>query len=284
MKDTVFQRHEREFDKNLYTYPVISRRSAGLSIGINLSLRKECNFDCVYCQVDRTTYLSNSKDIQLFILEEELRALIEKTLDETIFSHPRFRDTPEKFRVLKDISLSGDGEPTSSKFFVEVTDLVLKIIKEYKTKGIFIKPIVITNASLLHRKTVKEQLLKFTQEGGGPWIKLDAGTKQEFLKIADSSISFSTILENILSFSKLTPIYLQTILYSDSGKLSFSTESMISCLQNLQEKGAQIKTMQLYTLARRTKEKNLKAVEKDVLNEVANQIQSQTGIELEIYP
>jgi hypothetical protein len=43
------------FEANVYVYPVISRRAGGLSIGVNLNPDKVCNFDCPYCQVDRTT-------------------------------------------------------------------------------------------------------------------------------------------------------------------------------------------------------------------------------------
>src|SRR5688572_26115790 len=46
--------HQRRFDDNRFVYPVLSRRSRGLSIGVNLNPDKVCNFDCIYCQVDRT--------------------------------------------------------------------------------------------------------------------------------------------------------------------------------------------------------------------------------------
>src|SRR5437764_15445338 len=46
--------HPRTFRENTYVYPVLSRRSRGVSVGINLNPDKACNFDCIYCQVDRT--------------------------------------------------------------------------------------------------------------------------------------------------------------------------------------------------------------------------------------
>src|SRR5947208_956480 len=51
----LFMQHSRSWRENRYVYPVISRRSKGLSIGVNLNPDKVCNFDCVYCCVDRTT-------------------------------------------------------------------------------------------------------------------------------------------------------------------------------------------------------------------------------------
>lgn len=47
--------HTRVYRDFTYVYPVISRRSGGLSVGINLNPDKVCNFDCVYCEVDRKT-------------------------------------------------------------------------------------------------------------------------------------------------------------------------------------------------------------------------------------
>ena len=44
----------RDFQSNLYVYPVLSRRAGGISIGVNLNRNKFCNFHCIYCQVDQT--------------------------------------------------------------------------------------------------------------------------------------------------------------------------------------------------------------------------------------
>ena len=51
----VHRDHRRTFADNLYVYAVVSRRSKGVSIGLNLNPDKVCNFECVYCQVDRST-------------------------------------------------------------------------------------------------------------------------------------------------------------------------------------------------------------------------------------
>ncbi|MCL2118521.1 MAG: hypothetical protein FWH27_08870, partial [Planctomycetaceae bacterium] len=49
--NSLIQHHPRDFGEQQYVYPVVSRRSRGVSIGINLSLTALCNFHCVYCQV-----------------------------------------------------------------------------------------------------------------------------------------------------------------------------------------------------------------------------------------
>ena len=49
------RQHPRRFEDFKFVYPVLSRRAHGISIGINTNPDKVCNFDCIYCQVDRTT-------------------------------------------------------------------------------------------------------------------------------------------------------------------------------------------------------------------------------------
>src|SRR4051812_50014357 len=51
----LFTQHSRTWRDNRYVYPVVSRRSKGISIGVNLNPDKVCNFDCIYCSVDRSS-------------------------------------------------------------------------------------------------------------------------------------------------------------------------------------------------------------------------------------
>src|SRR6266550_2638028 len=50
--DTAFGR-PRNFLDNHFVYAVISQRAHGLSIGVNLNPDKACNFNCIYCEVNR---------------------------------------------------------------------------------------------------------------------------------------------------------------------------------------------------------------------------------------
>src|SRR6266550_5549046 len=72
----LFTQHSRSWRENRYVYPVISRRSKGLSIGVNLNPDKACNFDCIYCCVDRTV-APTVRDVDLRLLREELEHLIQ---------------------------------------------------------------------------------------------------------------------------------------------------------------------------------------------------------------
>src|SRR5438067_7584147 len=98
----VHRDHRRNFAENLYVYAVVSRRSKGVSIGVNLNPDKICNFDCVYCQVDRTTP-GGAKDVDLPLLRAELAAMIDAVVSGDLFAHERFRATPPQLRRFNDI-------------------------------------------------------------------------------------------------------------------------------------------------------------------------------------
>src|SRR5947208_15790327 len=91
--------HRRTFQENLEVYAVVSRRSKGVSIGINLNPDKVCNFDCVYCQVDRKTP-PLVREVDLSRLIEELYEMIELVQTGKLFEMERFRETPPHLRRL----------------------------------------------------------------------------------------------------------------------------------------------------------------------------------------
>src|SRR5690349_20307833 len=113
---SVHQDHRRQFADNRYVYAVVSRRSKGVSVGINLNPDKICNFDCVYCQVDRTTP-GGPGEVELPVLLAELEAVLDAVASGRLFEEERFRTTPETQRRLNDIAFSGDGEPTTCPTF-----------------------------------------------------------------------------------------------------------------------------------------------------------------------
>src|SRR3954463_15232443 len=111
--------HARLFEHNRFVYPVLSRRSGGISIGVNLNPDKICNFDCIYCQVDRRSQ-SETHFVETAALIDELRTTLELVTSGQIYETPKFRDVPAHLRRLNDIAFSGDGEPTTYKNFDEI--------------------------------------------------------------------------------------------------------------------------------------------------------------------
>ena len=58
----IFTDHRRQLLQNRYVYAVVSRRAKGLSIEM-LNVDKGCNFDCPYCQVDRSIPLTDTQSL-----------------------------------------------------------------------------------------------------------------------------------------------------------------------------------------------------------------------------
>src|SRR5512142_1992282 len=88
--------HPRTLDENRYVYAVLSRRSGGVSIGINLNPDKVCNFDCVYCQVDRTIP-GNDPRVNLAALDRELRDILTRATDGRLFTQAPFAGIEKRF-------------------------------------------------------------------------------------------------------------------------------------------------------------------------------------------
>ena len=167
-----FRDHRRSFEENIYVYPVLSRRSGGISVGINLNPDQRCNMDCVYCQVDRAT-VKPKMGVDLIVLELELRHMLRAVTSGRLFDHPRFHETPHALRRLNDVAFSGDGEPTTFKGFDKAVNLVSDLKREMSLGDL--KVVLITDSGCLHLDYVKRGLQKMDTCGGEVWAKLDAG-------------------------------------------------------------------------------------------------------------
>src|SRR5437762_13696496 len=88
----LFTLHDRVWRDNRYVYPVISRRSKGLSIGVNLNPEKVCNFDCIYCCVDRTVP-PVIREVDWDVLGEELWHVLELVRTGELLQQPPFDTT-----------------------------------------------------------------------------------------------------------------------------------------------------------------------------------------------
>jgi len=62
--------HPRKLHNFNYVYAVLSRRSGGISIGVNLNSDKVCNYGCIYCEVNRKTPGAN-RQVDIAMLESE---------------------------------------------------------------------------------------------------------------------------------------------------------------------------------------------------------------------
>src|SRR5512145_1988478 len=95
--------HPRQYEQNKFVYPVLSRRSRGISIGVNLNPDKVCNFDCIYCQVDRRSE-SETTFVETGRLLDELDHMLHLVASGELFADEPFHDVPGELRRLNDIA------------------------------------------------------------------------------------------------------------------------------------------------------------------------------------
>ena len=98
-----WRRHERRWKGNRYVYAVVSRRSRGISIGLNLNPNKACNFNCIYCQVNRKAPAAVRK-VNLKKLAEELDIILQAEKDGTLYGDAPFSMLTDAERGVRDIA------------------------------------------------------------------------------------------------------------------------------------------------------------------------------------
>ena len=278
---TIFADHSRTWRGNLYVYPVISRRSKGLSIGVNLNPDKVCNFDCVYCCVDRTTPPA-VKHVDPAVLAAELDHMLALATGGEIYHAAPFDQTPPSLRVLRDVAFSGDGEPTSARRFPEACRIVADALARRRLPGV--KIVVITNATLLHRPTVKAALAFLDDHDGEVWAKLDAGTEEYYRLVDRSTVPFERVLDNILGAGQTRPIVIQSLFMRlhDQPPPPSEIEAYVARLGELVRRGCRIRLVQVYTTARATSEAYVRPLEEPGLLAIAERVRG-LGIPAECF-
>jgi wyosine [tRNA(Phe)-imidazoG37] synthetase (radical SAM superfamily) len=270
----------RDFD---YCYPVISRRSRGVSLGVNLNPDKVCNFDCVYCEVDRLSP-ARRKDLDLEQMEQELGLLLDLATSGELYGIPPFDSARPEPRRLNDIAFSGDGEPTTAKVFVEVVALVAAL---KRARGLdLVKLVLITDASRLQAPEVVQGLEILMAHQGEIWAKLDAGTEAYYQAICRSQVPFQRILDNLLSTARRWPTVIQTLFLSWKGQGPDSEELAAYCgrLEHIVKHGGRIQALQLYTVARPTPEPDAKPLSRLQLDGIAAGVRAHfPGLPVEVY-
>lgn len=269
--------HERSFEQNRFVYPVLSRRSRGISVGVNLNPDKVCNFDCIYCQVDRTSQ-SETQFVELEALVAELRELLGVVKSGEIYQSCKFCDTPAELRRLNDIAFSGDGEPTTYRNFDSIISTCADLKRELGLGTV--KMVLITNASMFHRPHVERGLAILDANQGEVWAKLDAGTAEYYHKIERTSIPFERILENITAAARVRPLVIQSLFMRVAGEGPSPAELAAFCdrLTEVVSAGGQIGLVQVYTVARRPAEDFVAPLADAEVDAIAQLVRERTGL------
>jgi len=236
--------HSRDIAGLKYIYPVISRRAGGLSIGINFNTNNACNWRCIYCQVPDLVK-GGAPEMDYKLLEQELRFFLKQVLEGDFYQQ---YEVPKQNQVIKDIAISGNGEPTSLKGFSQAISLIAKVATEMKVLPES-KFVLITNGSLMHLEDVQAGLKILDQYNGEIWFKFDSATASARKKINDSQQTTEKTLANLKVATDLCKTSLQTCMlnFLTAKEAKQEQQAYVDLLKDNQVK---IKEVMLYTLAR----------------------------------
>ncbi|MBI5145482.1 MAG: radical SAM protein [Candidatus Omnitrophica bacterium] len=163
-----------------YIYGPVKSRRLGLSLGITLTPCKICSFNCVYCQLGRTTNLT--RDREEYIPNQEILEEFKLWLE----------NNRQAQAALNYITLSGAGEPT---LHIRIAELIREI------KKITSLPLaVITNASLFSDAALRQALLPCDLIVPS----LDAVSPQVFAKVdrPHPEIKIEEVIEGLVQFRR----------------------------------------------------------------------------------
>jgi wyosine [tRNA(Phe)-imidazoG37] synthetase (radical SAM superfamily) len=260
--------HPRVLRDNRYVYAVLSRRAGGVSIGVNLSPHKGCNFDCSYCQVDRRTP-ATVKTVDLAVLRDEIRDAFDAAKSGALLADPRFAGTPKAMLVLADVAFAGDGEPTNEPWFAESARVVAE---ERARAGLATLPVrLITNATVFHEPKVAETLRFLDAHGLDVWAKLDAGTEAYYRFVDRTRVPFRRVLDNLLLCGRERPTTIQSLFARHHGEPPSSDEiaAWAGHLRDLRAGGAIVPWVQVHTVSRPPAESWVQPLTMDELETIA---------------
>ena len=162
-------------ENNIIFGPINSRRF-GMSLGIDLSpSTKQCNFDCLYCELaPMATVDAQSEVLEVDAIINELKTHLNQNIDV--------------------ITLTANGEPTLYPNLSKLIDEIDKIKNSTKT-------LILTNSATLIDEKVFNALLKLDQVK----LSLDAISDDVFKKIdrPHAKINIEDVVSKVKEFSKI---------------------------------------------------------------------------------
>ncbi|MCD6159133.1 MAG: radical SAM protein [Kosmotoga sp.] len=176
-----------------HVYGVVPSRRLGRSLGICPIPFKTCNYSCIYCQLGKTTRMTNSR--YTFYSPEEI-------LNEAENFIKKYGE--KSFDV---VTIVGEGEPTLYTPLDKIVEGIRKLTH---------KPLVlITNGSLLYNTSVRKEVSGFDIV----MPTLDAWDEASFRKINRpfGKLSYKEVLKGIVDFSREFngEIWLEVMLVKD---------------------------------------------------------------------
>ena len=271
----------RDFLGNRFVYAVVSPRARGLSIGVNLNPNQDCNFDCIYCEVDRRNQCRSAK-LDLDVMGDELAHALSLVRTGTLAAQPRFHDLPDDLLQLRQVNLSGDGEPTLCPDFLDAVHVVLHV--RARSGLPFFKIVLITNATGLDQPKVAEGIRYLTSRDE-VWAKLDAGTQSWMERINRPTVPLDRVLANILTLARQRPVVIQSLFPMVNGHepLDQDIGEYAERLKELKAAGANIPLVQIYSATRPTPNSECGHLPLSSLARIAQVVRDTAGLRAEVF-
>jgi wyosine [tRNA(Phe)-imidazoG37] synthetase (radical SAM superfamily) len=273
--------YPRNFLDNRYVYVVLSSRARGLSVGLNLTPSRACNFDCVYCEVNRNQP-ERASQLDVEVMAGELRHTLASIQSGQIRKMAGFAHISEELLHLRHVALSGDGEPTLCPKFAEVVQAVIHL----RALGTFpfFEMVLVTNATGLDRPEVQQGLKFFTKQDE-VWLKLDAGTQEYMNRVNRPHVPLDRVLSNMLALGRQRPIVVQSLFGALHGEEppEAEVEAYAQRLQDLKQGGANISLVQIYSAGRPSANSGCYHLPLKSLSRIAQQVKRITGLTVEVF-
>ncbi len=271
----------RDFLDNHFVYVAISSRAGGLCVGVNMNPDRICNFDCVYCEVDRHEPATESH-LDVEVMAAELEHTLAWVNSGAIREHHAYRLLPEELLKLRHVALSGDGEPTLCPNFVEALEAVVHV----RARGVvpFFKIVLLTNATGLDLPPVKKSLKLFTASDE-VWAKLDAGTPAFMERVNRPQVTMQKVLANIRLLGRQRPVIIQSLFPMIDGREPDADEidQYIARLKELKAAGVIIPLVQIYSATRPMAHARCGHLPLKCLSRIAKSVRSVTGLRAEVF-
>jgi len=262
-------------------YSVVSQRARGLSIGVNMNPDGQCNFDCVYCEVDRRKS-RGAPTVDVARMRAELDHVLGLAITGRIREIPAFHATPADLLALKEVALSGDGEPTLCPNFRDVIEGVAHV--RAAGRWPFFKIVLITNATGLHLPHVRAGIDILTSYDE-IWAKLDAGTQRGMDLVNRSDVRIETVMENIIRLGRERPIVIQSLFPLQRGSEPPVEEinAYIDRLRELRDAGTKIDCVQVYSAHRPAIHPDCGHLPLRTLSAIAKRVREETTLRAEVF-
>jgi wyosine [tRNA(Phe)-imidazoG37] synthetase (radical SAM superfamily) len=271
----------REFLHNRFVYVVVSPRARGLSVGVNMNPDKKCQFNCIYCEVDRVTNPSGPQ-LDVEVMAGELQKTLELVRSGRLRELPAYRRVPDELLRLRHVAMSGDGEPTLAPAFAEALQAIMHV--RALAGPPFFKLVLITNAMGLDLPAVQHGLGHLTKEDE-IWAKLDGGTQAYLNRVNGVDVPLGKVLSNILQVGRKRNIVIQSMFPAVNGQEPplEEIEQYAQRLRELKQDGAQIGLVQIYSATRPTPRSGCSHLPLKVLSNIAQVVRQVSGLKAEVF-